>query len=83
MTKTIKKMILLVHINLYQTRCFMKSINFYFSLTIDNMARGKAASQSGSLLDYSTADKAVDGNRNSRLEEGSCAHPSELHVRQS
>ena len=48
---------------------------------IDNVARGKPADQSGSHYSYSTADKAVDGNRNPDMDAGSCAHPGMLNIR--
>ena len=36
-------------------------------------------SQSGSYYPYSTADKAVDGNRDREMEGRSCVHPGMLH----
>ena len=47
------------------------------SLTTENVARGKAASQSGSFYLYSTADKAVDGNNNPSMDDLSCVRPGE------
>ena len=38
------------------------------------MAWGEIASQSG-VHSYGTADKAVDGNNNTAVNLGSCAHP--------
>ena len=45
------------------------------------MALGKAASQSGSWVPYSTADKAVDGNTDSNMGHKSCVHPGKLDLK--
>ena len=41
----------------------------------ENVAVSKMASQSGSHFSFSTAEKAVDGNTNTEMNEGNCAHP--------
>ena len=48
---------------------------FKFYFIAENVALGKQAVQPGSLLDVSTADKCVDGNKNLDLLQVSCCHP--------
>ena len=52
---------------------------FLFSVKIENVALNKTTSQSGTFYEYSTADKAVDGNTNVEMEDQSCAHPGMIH----
>ena len=56
------------------------TVNIYLPSTIENVALGKMATQIGSFYPYSTADKAVDGNKNQRMRSESCAHPSKSHI---
>ncbi len=44
-------------------------------LGLQNVAHRKPATQSGSNSGTSTADKAVNGNSNSDISLGNCAHP--------
>ena len=55
-------------------------ISILFHKTIENVARGKVATQSGSYYTFSTADKALDGNNNPSMHHGSCAHPGMVHI---
>ena len=64
----------------YQTSCFSQSyVTFYLNKT-ENVALGKPASQSGTHLPYSTADKAVDGDRNPSFKDESCVHTDTLKL---
>ena len=56
---------------------YIVNVNLFHFL-IENVAVNKLASQSGSHYDYSTADKAVDGNSNWDMKVGSCTHPGML-----
>ena len=59
------------------------TLHFTFILfNIENLARGKLASQSGSHYSYSMADNAVDGNTNPSMEDRSCVHPGKVHFKE-